>query len=87
MRGLIRTHETQGLFQRSRNLWLAVIGRMELVHERQQAAEVVTEEFLGLKMKLTGPGKAGQDFQDFCDEIDRVKTKAASLHVDIIGDC
>ena len=81
MRGLIRTHETQHLYVRSRNLWLAVIDRMERVHERAQAADVVTDEFLSLKMKSTGLGKAGQDFQDFCDEIARVRTRAADLGV------
>ena len=81
MRGLIRTHETQDLLQRSRNLWLAVVDRMERVHERAQAADIVTDEFLSLKMKTTGIGKAGQDFQDFCDEIARVRARAADLDV------
>ena len=80
-RTMITTHETTPEQQRCRTLWQAIVAHMEVPHDAAETGEIISSEFIDVKMKATGD--MIKNYKIYCDAIETFCTRSTSQGVAI----
>ena len=80
-RTMITTYETTPEQQRCRTLWQAIVAHMEVPHDAAETGEIISSEFIDVKMKATGD--MVKNYKLYCDAIETFCTRSASQGVAI----